>query len=89
MVYGPAPISDLENSIFSIFSTRANEGNYLTYESIVFLLKVSRKDIKENNVKEALENMVECGVLQKDKGYYRLNSEWYIPSQISREKISA
>ncbi len=44
---------------------------------------------KENNVKEVLENMVECGVLQKDKGHYLLNSEWYIPSQISREKISA
>jgi len=89
MIYGQDSISDLENSIFSIFSTRANEGNYLTYESIVFLLKCSGKDIKENNVKEVLENMVECGVLQKDKGYYILNSKWYIPSQTSREKISA
>ena len=89
MVYGPATIDNLRDSIFSIFSARGNEGNRLSYESVVFLLKCSGKDIKENNVKEVLENMVECGVLQENEGYYLLNQRWYIPSQTSRDKISA
>jgi len=79
MVYGPATANDLESSIFSIFSARANEGEYFSYESVIFLLR-TQGDIEKKRVREALENMVEEGILQKSGGFYTLNQKWYIQS---------
>jgi len=80
MVYGPATIDNLRDSIFSIFSARGNEGNRLSYESVVFLLRISEKNVEKKRVRGALEDMVKDGILQKNEGSYTLRQEWYLRS---------